>query len=524
MERLLKDAQKLTGVKYDIKNLDDVYEAIHAIQAEMGITGTTAKEATETFTGSLNALKSSLKDTFGNMALGENIGPSLEALGSTFSTFFFNNFIPMVGNILSSLPGAVVSFVQAIGPQFMSAGLELIKSISSGIETGLPGLIDKGLDFLLSFSQNLRTNAGKLVDAGLDMILKLAQGIADALPTLIQKIPQIVINIAGVINDNAPKILATGIKIIITLVKGIINAIPTIIQNIPLIIKAIISVIMAYNWIGLGKQIMGFFKNGISSMVGAIKTTATNIKDGIFNAVSNLPNNLLNLAKSAGNGIVNGLSSMLGAIRGSASSIGSGVVNVIKSLPSNLLNLARSAGSGIANGLSSMLGTIKGTASSIGSGIVNAFTSLPSKMIEIGKNLIKGLWNGIKNVKDWILSQIGGFADSIISGIKKKFGIASPSKIMRDEIGKWIPPGIAVGIEGNTKPLINAMDEVARLTTQPFDMSSLNTSRFNLSGQESRSEGKTIIQNNTINSPTPLSPSEFTRQAKNLSRQLAMEW
>jgi len=480
MERLLKDAQKLTGVEYNIDNLDDVFMAVHAIQQELGITGTTALEAEETFTGSLNALKSSLKDTFGNMALGENIGPSLEALGSTFSTFFFNNFIPMVGNVLSSLPGAIVSFVQAIGPQFMSAGLGLIKSISSGIETGLPGIIDKGLDFLLSFSQNLRTNAGKLVDAGLDMILKLAQGIADALPTLIQKIPQIVINIAGVINDNAPKILATGIKIIITLVKGIIGAIPTIIQNIPLILKAIVSVVMAYNWINLGKQIMTFFGNGIKAMVGSIKTTAVSIKDGILNAIKNLPNNLLNLAKSAGNGLANGLKSMLGAI--------------------------------------------KGAASSIGSGVVNAFTSLPSKMLNIGVNLIKGLWNGISNVKGWILSQIAGFADSIIGGIKKKFGIASPSRIMADEIGKWIPPGIAVGIEGNTKPLLNAMDEIAGLTTQPFDMSSLSTSRFNLNSRESGNVGKTIIQNLTINSPTPLSPSETARQTKNASRQLAMGW
>ncbi|HHX61241.1 MAG TPA: PblA, partial [Epulopiscium sp.] len=107
MERLLADATALSGVEYNIDNLADVYSAINVIQEGLGITGTTALEAEETMTGSLNAMKSAFTDVMGNLAIGENLGPSLTALSETVSTFLLDNFFPMVGNILAQLPGAI---------------------------------------------------------------------------------------------------------------------------------------------------------------------------------------------------------------------------------------------------------------------------------------------------------------------------------------------------------------------------------------------------------------------------------
>lgn len=117
MERLLADAQKLTGVKYDISNLSDVYNAIHAIQDELGVTGTTAKEAASTMSGSFNAMKASAANVLGNLALGENVMPSLNALSKTTSTFLVGNFIPMVVNTISAIPGAMVSLVTGTSAQ-----------------------------------------------------------------------------------------------------------------------------------------------------------------------------------------------------------------------------------------------------------------------------------------------------------------------------------------------------------------------------------------------------------------------
>ena len=107
MERLLADAEKLTGVKYDINNLSDVYNAIHAIQENLDITGTTAKEAASTFSGSFSAMKAAAQNVLGNLALGQNIGPSLRALYDTTKTFIVDNFLPMIGNVLSGLPQVI---------------------------------------------------------------------------------------------------------------------------------------------------------------------------------------------------------------------------------------------------------------------------------------------------------------------------------------------------------------------------------------------------------------------------------
>lgn len=114
MEQLLKDATKLTGVKYDINNLSDVYNAIHAIQGNLDITGTTAKEAANTFSGSFDSMKAAAQNLLGKLALGQDIQPSLEALGETTYNFFVNNFLPMIGNILKGIPTLIGGFFKNI--------------------------------------------------------------------------------------------------------------------------------------------------------------------------------------------------------------------------------------------------------------------------------------------------------------------------------------------------------------------------------------------------------------------------
>lgn len=130
MERLLADAQKLTGVKYDINNLADVYEAIHVIQKELDITGTTAKEASTTLQGSFNAMKASFLNLLGNLSLGQEIRPSLYALAKTTSTFLVGNFLPMVGNILKGLPTLIIGVFSGLTEQLEGIlGEEVVSKI-----------------------------------------------------------------------------------------------------------------------------------------------------------------------------------------------------------------------------------------------------------------------------------------------------------------------------------------------------------------------------------------------------------
>ena len=140
MERLLKDAQKLTGVKYDINNLSDVYSAIHAIQENLDITGTTAKEAASTFSGSFESMKAAAQNVLGKLALGENILPSLHALLKTTSTFLFDNFLPMIGNVLSGLGLVLTEGIsqiasQLFGDAFGSAVFDQLSRVTGIFET-----------------------------------------------------------------------------------------------------------------------------------------------------------------------------------------------------------------------------------------------------------------------------------------------------------------------------------------------------------------------------------------------------
>ncbi|MFS7492522.1 hypothetical protein AB6905_16245 [Carnobacterium maltaromaticum] len=179
MERLLADATKLTGVKYDISNLGDVYDAIHAVQEELDITGTTAKESAETFSGSLASMKSSFSNVLGKLALGQDIKPSLEALAETTSTFLVGNLIPMVVNILKALPGAIATFIKASIPYVKSAFNELLESISNNIP-----ILGKMIDFVQENAKVFKFLGAAIVGAATGFVaLKSSISILNSIKT-----------------------------------------------------------------------------------------------------------------------------------------------------------------------------------------------------------------------------------------------------------------------------------------------------------------------------------------------------
>lgn len=459
MERLIADAAKLDStVKANDMSFSNMVKAIHAVQTEMGITGTTAKEASTTIQGSVASMKASWNNLLVGVAGGSqnmkqlvtNFSDSLKTVGS--------NLLPVIQTTLSGLgqliqellppmlqqipkllqsilPDLLASAVQLVTQVFSALGqaipellnifvntllpmvTNLLTQIGDSIGQNLPLLIDRVLNFLLDFTARLRENAGQFIDAGLHLILKLGEGIANALPDLIAKVPTIVSNIAGIINDNAPKLITTAVKLIATLAKGLIQAIPDLVANIPKIIKAIVDVFLAYNWVKLGKNLITKLKDGISNMAGKVKEAAGKIKDAVVNAIKALPSKLYNLAKSA-----------------------------VGKLVSILKHTAR----------------IRDAASAIKNEIVRVLSKLPDKLLEIGKNLVKGLWNGIKNAKKWVLEKIKGFGKSILDGIKGIFGIHSPSKETEYD-GKMLALGLVQGIKKNTKYAKKSAAEMAQI-------------------------------------------------------------
>ena len=309
MERLLADAQKISGVEYNIDNLSDVYSAIHVIQGQLDITGTTAKEAATTISGSFNQMKAAAKNVMGEIALGMDVGPALNELANTIITFAVGNLLPAVWNVISALPSAIVTFVTALGPQLFAAVSGLIPQIASGITTGIPTLyqsamqlmdqfnigiqeklpilLQKGVDFITNIVNGILQNlpqvitmAGNIItyfantiismfptvfSAGASLLLKLVNGIINNLPQIAQAAATAIVRFVASIGQNLPQILQSGITIIAKLAAGLIRAIPNLVGQIPAIISAIVNAFTSQNWGSIGINIISGIASGLRS-------------------------------------------------------------------------------------------------------------------------------------------------------------------------------------------------------------------------------------------------------------------
>lgn len=309
MERLLADAQKISGVEYNIDNLSDVYSAIHVIQGQLDITGTTAKEAATTIFGSFNQMKAAAKNVMGEIALGMDVGPALNELANTIITFAVGNLLPAVWNVISALPSAIVTFVTALGPQLFAAVSGLIPQIASGITTGiptlyqsamqlmdqfnigiqeqLPTLLQKGVDFISNIVNGILQNlpqvitmAGNVItyfvntiismlptvlSAGARLLLRLVNGIINNLPQITQAAVTAIVRFVASIGQNLPQILQSGITIIAKLEAGLIRAIPNLVGQIPAIISAIVNAFTSQNWGSIGINIISGIASGLRS-------------------------------------------------------------------------------------------------------------------------------------------------------------------------------------------------------------------------------------------------------------------
>ena len=310
MQRLLNDATKISGVKYDLGNLADMYSAIHVIQQEMDITGTTAKEASTTLTGSFAAMKAAAENVMGNWSTGADLTEPLQALADTAQTFLVDNLLPMIGNVLAGIPEIVYSLV----PELLQTGTELLSSLAQGFTEGIPEFFSTALPQLLAFTDQLRDNAASFVDAGLNLITQLINGLIAGLPDLIAYVPDIIINICGIINDNMPKILAEGVSIIVQLVVGIVKAVPDLLANWKKILQAVLSVISAINWLNIGKTILTGVANGVKSMGSSLLNA---FKGGFSSAlawIKSLPSQAVQWGKNLIQSFINGLTGKGGAV------------------------------------------------------------------------------------------------------------------------------------------------------------------------------------------------------------------
>ena len=444
MQRLLADAQKLTGVKYDINNLSDVYEAIHVIQKELDITGTTAKEASTTLQGSFASMKAAFTNLLGKLSLGQDIKPSLQALATTTTTFLVGNFLPMVGNILKGLPtlvigafsglaeqlrgilgdevvnkiqgylekvsGAVDSFIEVLtGKLSKGQGIDLMKSL--GIDEGTANTIVTIADNIRTAFQNIWEaikNAGAIVGEFIGDLLGIndTQSSVSSLGTAFEVLSGVVKEISQWIKDFTSFLRENEVALSLTkatlagLTAGfialkIISTIQSIINGFQIALSAARGAMLAFN-LAIATNPITAIIVGITAVVAALVWFFTKTETG-----KAIWQGFVDFIKQAWNGIVEFFSAIWSGITTGASSLWTG----IQAVWSIAVETLKSLWQGVVEFFSGLWTGIQTAASTAWNFIVTSITAIVQPFIDsfmngwdILKEGLTAVWEGVKMV------------------------------------------------------------------------------------------------------------------------------
>lgn len=279
MERLLKDAEAITGVKYDISNLADVYTAIGVIQDKLNITGTTAKEAASTFSGSLQMMKASVSNFLGALALGEDVTPALtnmlESIGS-----FAGNALRLLVNVLTSLPQALANV------DWLGIAAQMFTNLKAALGANV-GILSTDMSTIRAFLASITAGLPDVLAKGGEIISSLFNGLLARLPDIGRAAADAVGTFAKFIKDNLGTILQAGIELLGKLIAGLIQAIPKLVAAIPSIIKAAADAFTNHDWGSTGRAIIDGIVKGILNaghlIVDALKGLAQQAWQGVKN-------------------------------------------------------------------------------------------------------------------------------------------------------------------------------------------------------------------------------------------------
>ena len=398
--------------------------------------------------------------------------------------------------IVTTLIDGIVEMI----PSIAEGAVQIIVGLAEGLGQALPELIPCVIDAVLTIVDTLINSVPLLIDAALQLVTGLANGIVAALPVIIEKLPQIITSIINALAAGIPMILTSAGEIVIALVDGIIAAIPLLIEAIPQIIMAIV--------------------NGLITGLPQILEAAGQLVLTIITKLAELPNQIT-LAIADGITRVIEWGTQMQENAGTAiTGLLNRVITTLKELPAKIWNTIITCVTKIAEWGVKMQEKAKSAIANVVTSIVNGFTSLPSKMAEIGTNIVQGIWNGINNAKDWILDKIKGFGDAVLDGLKSFFGIASPSKLMRDQVGVFLAQGIGVGFE---KEMRNVSRTMQNSIPREFDVDSKvnvhGSSRVQTDGDQ---QGDTPAGGVVVNQYIYANETSYAKQQKEAAKQMRL--
>lgn len=489
MQRLLEDAEKISGVKYDISNLSDVYNAIHVIQGEMGITGATAKEAATTISGSIDSAKAA----FDNFLNGSGSPKELAETMVTAGRNIYNGLAEIIPRLIETIPETVrlikESFAEQLSPEnlqeMLDSGANILTSILNGILEALPGAINTAVMIVQTLITYLVENLPQFLTVGVQILTTLASGIIQLLPTLLtlginlvqnlvtgitQGIPRLLAQGAdmlsqykGKIIEYLPKLIDSGLKMLVSLLNGLLQAAPKIIEQAGRMLTEYVDII-----IKMLPKILESGKNMILSLLQGL--------------VQNAPKIIAQIAKT--------LADFLATIASNLPEFLQAGIEIIGELLS-----------GIISAVPDIIAAIPGMLSDIGS----AF--LDKDWGAIGWNIIEGIKTGVSNAAGNLVNAAVNAARNAVETVKGWLGIASPSKRMRDEVGKMMALGTGIGFEKNipVDDMKESMKEAVGKVSSAVDAKESDNANIWFGNNDTKdgpgnddSDGTPIVINNTF--------------------------
>lgn len=460
MQRLLEDAEKLSGVKYDISSYSDIIEAIHVIQTEMDITGTTAKEAEATISGSIGMLKSSFQNLITGLG---NADADIDKLcGNVVDSFnsVVKNISPVIENLAKSVPDALEGILDAISPllpELLEMGVGLFEALLSGITSALPELMSTAASLVTTLVQGIIEALPLVVEAAAQFVTTLVQGIATALPTLIPAAVETVTTIVSTLIKNVPLLIDAALQLVQGLAEGILEAIPVLLEALPELIESLITTLLEAipQIIETGVTLLTALVENLPDIITTIcEVLPQIIESTIATLLEHLPE-IVEAGVQLLTALITNLPQIILTIVQALPQIITAVINaLISNIPQIILTGVQLLTSLITN-LPQVIAEIVRAMPQIITGMVSALGQGVSQMVEVGANLVRGLWQGIQSLAGWLWDKVSGWISSIWDGITDFFGIASPSKKMA-WVSEMNVEGAVVGIEKNKDKAVKA--------------------------------------------------------------------
>lgn len=440
MERLLADAEKISGIKYDISSYADIVDAIHVVQTEMGITGTTAKEAASTIQGSFGMMKSAWQNLVTGMAdpdqdLGVLVGNFTDSV-----VIAGNNLIPRIQELLPRIVEATTSLIGTVSEQLPAILGTVLPSLVEGatnLVTGLMAALPSVLSVLADVAPTvINTLVPALIEllpqitqTGIDVIVSLAQGIADALPQLIPAATDAIIEIVEVLTspENLGNLIDAALAIILALVDGLVDATPKLIAAVPDVITNLVTAIIA---------------NMPKILEAGVEITMA-LADGLIKAIPELIAAIPNLILGIVQGIIDNLPEIIMAGPKIIAALATGLIEAIPDIVMVIPQLIRS--------------------------IVDTFLSFDWG--SIGKNIVEGIKNGFVNMWNSFKQTVENVFTGLVDGVKSFLGIASPSKVFAG-IGGYMAEGLGQGFDKEFSNVKRGIQSQLDFGTMTFGMSS----------------------------------------------------